>query len=166
MKVLNINKKYKKLAKYSYVLWVSRDDYQDDFYWFDKKSYKFIHNEKLIRKGNIDKNRYVRFVWFDPAYHVKDFYYNNIYNDTLKKELMSIDDDEKLMFFMASVAGDNDYSNEFLFYNEYLVLTEMIVNWCKNHNINYKFEVKKPSEEYLGAPHLKADYRWRVPKRY
>ena len=168
MKSLNINRQYDKLEEYSYVVWISRHKfYEEDFYWFDKEKYKFIHNEKLVKNGDVDTERYVRFIWFDPSFHTKDFYFNNIYNDELKQEMLKImDDDERVTCFMADVAGDNDFTNEFMDYVDYLVLTEMVVNWCKENGINYTFKQKKPSKKYLSAPQLKPDYKWHIPKKY
>ncbi|MGN0523491.1 MAG: hypothetical protein ACI4IG_04375 [Eubacterium sp.] len=95
MKKLDINKKYKKLricSTYdSYCVYRGEQLYR--FYWFDKKTYRFIYNEDIKNADDLDKNRYVRYISFDECDMV-DFYID-FCNDERVTEYLSTDDEYK-----------------------------------------------------------------------
>lgn len=161
MKQIDINKNYDLLIKYADTVFYENEDGIDDFYWFDKKRYKFIKNGKKKKTIRSKPERYIEFVHFDAAYSLIDYYILKINNDKVTHYFKSATDirDATIRFrkFIDWNCVDTDYA-------KYDVFTEMVVKWCEQNCINYTFEKDEPNSDYTLLKDNIEQTSWQIPQ--
>lgn len=167
MKTLDINKMYDKLREYSnydfYDFYLGKD--LDEFYWFDKKHCKFVHNNRLNKKKIADTDRYVKFIRFEDS-ELVDFYIDFSKDERVKDYFLNPIDESMGVRMRIFADWNNLYLDEnyaFAMYNEYSVFTDAVVAWCKENGVDYSFNKKEPPKEYYEAEQLSDSYEWIIP---
>ena len=157
MKIIDINKDYKKLCNYAETVFSDRD-YDNSFYWFDRKKYKFIPNEHF--KKNNDKTRYIKFILFDFDYSLIDYYLSRIEDKKVHDYFSSIYSIEELSLRFRKFIDWNCIQTDFDIYD---AITDEIVKWCETNRINYKFQKKAAPNDYPFLKENLSKITWEIP---
>lgn len=162
MKRININREYDKLREYCEYIYEEADEYDDDYYLFDKETYKFVHCSKVDLKNT---ERFINVPKFDTCYSMIDFYIQlSGNNQEIKNYIYSTDDIEEICVRMRKFWDYNGFENyNDNGYDEYLVFTEMFVKWCNENDIQYSFKLKKPPKGYSELEQHKDNFKWEIP---
>lgn len=126
---------------------------KNSFYWLDKKNYKLIGNYNSMsdeQKTAIDNDKENIYIAL-PQY----------VNDSRYKELVVELNNSKVTVFFNEAKNEDDAQYRYRcfvdwnglnfseWYKNYLKVSKILIDWCKENAINYKHKQESPPKNYI-----------------
>lgn len=120
---------------------ITQENWENEAYWFDKVAYAFVQYKDISKNDG----RFIRCIHFsaDELY----LYYEKKIN---KPEVTAFFEsrptlEEKHLAFRAFA----DWNGLDTSYDRYLIVTQMLVQWCIQNNVDYHFRKMPPPNGYI-----------------
>lgn len=144
----DINKHWGKCCCY-----LEQYDNKNSVYWFDREKYSVIMDYDSLtseKKEKIDtgcNGRYIRLPQYIGNMRYKELVkeLNNAIVTKFFNE--SIDEDDACYRYRCFIDWNGLEQSEW--YKTHLIVKEILIKWCDDNNIEYKYRVEKPPKNYI-----------------
>lgn len=147
-KSLNINKHWGKCC-------ISLDElnHKNSFYWLDKRNYNILGNYHCLtdkQKSEIDNDNVNNFIVL-PQYLLDSRYkelVRELNNPTVTQFFNEAKNEEEAHFRYRCFIDWNALELS-EWYKDYLIVSNILIDWCIKNNIKYKHKLEKPPKNYI-----------------
>lgn len=123
----------------------------NSFYWLDKNTYRIIQNCQYMiekKKSGIDNNeRYILFPQYVSNSRYKEMV-KELNNAAVTSFFNKAKDEEDAHFRYRCFIDWNGLEHS-EWYKTYLIVLEILIEWCQKNNISYKYKFEKPPQNYI-----------------